>query len=713
LQNIQLSQQNWYNYAVDYDNDRNGAKVKYGDSLNLTMSNYSDKTFVGNIDSHAIAEGASVFGGEGGGNLASGVDSIAGGTSSTASGDSAISLGNGCKASGKYAVALGRQTDAKAQSAIAIGQKSVATAWGAFAGGAEETLSAGTASFAFGKGVKDHPVEASGEASLAIGETYTDGSTYYPVKATGKAAVALGLGASSSGEATLAVGYRTAASNLQAVALGSVTEASGKYAVALGRNTKATAQSATAIGQSSTASGWGSLAGGTEECVASKKGAVALGGHAKAEGDFAVALGDHVTAKQNNQIVLGKYNTENSTSIVIVGNGSSSTPKNVFTIAADGVPSVATDGVTIGYLTSNYYTKAEINAMDIGGGGTGSATEETVKLAQDLYTYTSIGKITGASNTNPILVAEKGKKLKDVFNKVFGEQTDTQPTISTNGVSLSVSAGTTSYGGGEYGTAVAATDVTITFTLNNSATAQYGYRCGTTKTETTNATFKYAITKQSGADIKITLPTGKTASKDMLMDQTLFVSAEGNVLYCNLNSSNKVSIKIHLDAGSVTTSSQTRYGQIKGEVSLGAAQTTAGTTIDRFLTFLKNDATDTSKLSGGSKYNTAGSYTISAGSYYSYSKLTNSTTAPTSGATKQDNTNCDNTYTYANGQYLWLLSKSSGKKIQTYVAGSWADVNTSGGTAITLTLASGGTATYYAYRTDKFTANGSARYRLA
>jgi hypothetical protein len=108
------------------------------------------------------------------------------------------------------------------------------------------------------------------------------------------------------------------------------------------------------------------------------------------------------------------------------------------------------------------------------------------------------------------------------------------------------------------------------------------------------------------------------------------------------------------------------------------------------------------------KKNTSVSYT-----YYDYSKLTTSTTPDTSEATKQTTSGADNTYSYSAGQYLWLYSRSSGKKIQTYVAGSWADVTTTSYGSITLTLASGATATYYAYRTDKFTATGSARYRLA
>lgn len=359
-------------------------------------------------------------------------------------------------------------------------------------------------------------------------------------------------------------------------------------------------------------------------------------------------------------------------------------------------------------------------------------TEIDVKLSTDLYTYTPIGLAQKASSevigsgsaisaTNRGKLGAQGDSLKSVFDKIFGVQTDVQPTITTSSVGLSVSTGTTSYGGGEYGTAVAATTVDITFTLNNSGTANYGYRCGTTK-YTGNKTFYYAVTPQNSADIVITLPVNKTATVvsgygTIQSYSKSTGSSTNNILFCHFNSDKQVKIQIELPAGSVTTASQTRYGQISASVTLGAAQKenqlTAGTAITKFLTYLGNDATTTSNYTGGTKSGTAGAYTISAGSYYSYSKLTTSATAPTSGATKQSKADCDNTYNYANGQYLWLLSRSSGKKIQTYVAGSWADVTTSGGTSVTLTLSSGGTATYYAYRTDKFTATGSARYRLA
>jgi hypothetical protein len=365
-------------------------------------------------------------------------------------------------------------------------------------------------------------------------------------------------------------------------------------------------------------------------------------------------------------------------------------------------------------------------------------TETSVILEKDLYTYTNIGKITGASNTSPKLVAEAGKSLKDVFNKVFGEANDDDPNISNNS-NLSASGGD-SYSGAEYGTTISERTVTATFTLTRTGTAQYGYQCGSTKYTDNNKTFYYPIKSQNEAQIKLTLP--KTISKveditqnsteykkithpadtdstvvTVLIPKSLYKSYSGSVVYCDLDD-DSISLSINLPEKFSTTSSQTRYGAISASVRLGDPQDAEGNKITKFLTYFeqqgKEAATTAQTPSApGEKTDSTSAYTITAGSYYSYSKLTSSETAPTSGATKQSSADCDNTYTYTSGQYLWLLSRSSGKKIQTYVAGSWADVTTAGGTSITLTLASGGTATYYAYRTDKFTASGSARYRLA
>jgi hypothetical protein len=336
-------------------------------------------------------------------------------------------------------------------------------------------------------------------------------------------------------------------------------------------------------------------------------------------------------------------------------------------------------------------------------------TELNIKLAKDLYTYTNIGKITGASNTSPKTVAEKGSTLKAVFNAVFGTQQDQQPYINTSDVYLNRSTGTTSYGGGEFGTSVAATDVTITFTLSNSATAQYGYRCGDTKTDTSYAAFKYAITKQSNADIKITLPSGKNATSSMVTTGTC-VSASDNKLYCNFNSSKQVSIKISLPATTVDTSAKTRYGQISASVTLGAAQKenqlTAGTAITKFLTYLGNDATATAALSGGTKTNTAGSYTVAAGSKYVYWAKSSTTTTPTSWTLLGSGTTSitDMQLSCSANEYLWVATTSNKTNLYMFndVSGKYnADpMATTKISSVTITNAQNASASgYYVYRT--------------
>jgi hypothetical protein len=251
--------------------------------------------------------------------------------------------------------------------------------------------------------------------------------------------------------------------------------------------------------------------------------------------------------------------------------------------------------------------------------------ETTVKLKNDLYTYTSIGKITGASNTSPVKVASTGDTLKDVFNNVFGIQQDEQPTISSASLGVAQT-GSTSVTGGEFGKSHSAISASVTFTLTDSATCNYGYRVNSTKT-TGSQTVKYPIIKQSEADIKITLPSGQTASSSMVTTGT-YVSHDNNVLYCDFNSSNKVTVSFTVPAGNTITSQQTRYSTITGEVSLGNAQTTSGTSITKFLTLQGKDAT--TSLSGGKKSNTSTAYTISAG-YVPYSwELASSVVAPDS-----------------------------------------------------------------------------------
>lgn len=380
------------------------------------------------------------------------------------------------------------------------------------------------------------------------------------------------------------------------------------------------------------------------------------------------------------------------------------------------------------------------------------SSEADLRLVEDLYTYTNIGKITGASNTSPKKVASVGDSLKSVFNTVFGTQQDQQPTITTSNVALNVSAGTTSYKGTdtagntstEYGAVVSATEVTITFTLANSGTANYGYRCGDNKT-TGSQTFYYPVTKQSSADIKITLPyaiskvedatvssvaykklttvNGNSDTITILTPAATYVSYSSKYLYCNFNSSKQVSIKVSLPAGSVTTIQQTRYEQISASVTLGAAQKenqlTAGTAITKFLTYLKNDATETNKLSGGTKSNTAGAYTIVAGSYLPYYLVStaNNLTTVTRGAKSFASIGTALSMTLMEEAYIGFLLPpgTSGSKTIYYEAlGQWYefDGGTTEPTNVSLTLNTGITATYQGYFTNKKAAAGTTKFKI-
>lgn len=349
-------------------------------------------------------------------------------------------------------------------------------------------------------------------------------------------------------------------------------------------------------------------------------------------------------------------------------------------------------------------------------------TEKTVYLSEDLYTYTNIGLIQ-ASVTNRKLIGAKNQSLKTVFDNIFGVQQDVEPTIANNSA-LSVSQTTISAGGGEYGTTVSSAEATITFTLNNSGTTNYGYRCGETKT-IGSKTFYYVINKfvvdeENGivADIKIVLPSGMTKD-DFTFTKGSLVSSTDNILYCNLDEK-KVSIKTILASGSVDTSDQVRLDTISGVVNLGKPQTAENVKIDSFLTFLENDA-KTAPQNGGEKTKTSTQYKITKGSKYVYWAVTTSEDAPTSwkrygnGQTSIE----DLQLSCLANEYIWVATTAS--KTSFY---AWNDASgkyntdklptTKSTTTITLTNHQGvSTSGYYTYRTDKMLQAVNTKFKLA
>lgn len=220
-------------------------------------------------------------------------------------------------------------------------------------------------------------------------------------------------------------------------------------------------------------------------------------------------------------------------------------------------------------------------------------TDTDVKLSADLYTYAPVGLVQKASagvigsgdaisSSNPGKIGSAAESLKDVFNRVFGEETPIQPSINTNDVKLTIvhSPDTKTYTGAssstEFGAAVAAvSSVTYTITLSNNATAQYGYRCGDEEPNTTASAAIYYPAKKvydsNKAQLKITLPS----SKAVTVTEGTLVSTDStnNILYCNFKDSKTIQFTVSLDSATVTTSQQTRYGAVSAEVTLGNAQT--------------------------------------------------------------------------------------------------------------------------------------------
>lgn len=154
-----------------------------------------------------------------------------------------------------------------------------------------------------------------------------------------------------------------------------------------------------------------------------------------------------------------------------------------------------------------------------------------------------------------------------------------------------------------------------------------------------------------------------------------------------------------------------------GDSNIGPSATEVGVNLSTSLTITSNT---TKTLSGtdtkGNPFSASKSVSFVN---YAYSTLNSSTTAPTTGLTKQsvDSTFRTNgaSFNYSVGDYLYLYTtSSSATTIQTNVLGQWADVNTTVEDPVTITKANGTTATYYCFRTTSaFSANGTAKYRVA
>jgi hypothetical protein len=276
-----------------------------------------------------------------------------------------------------------------------------------------------------------------------------------------------------------------------------------------------------------------------------------------------------------------------------------------------------------------------------------------------------IGSGSAISISNPGKLGTAGETtLKEVFDLVFGTETASQPTVSKS-IYLSVSCDTSSITSSkEFGASVSAVTATYTISLSNSATVSYGYRCGSTNT-TGSRTVYYPANKvynSNDAQVKITLPSNNTGDTKITMVSGELVNDEttGNILYCNFDTNNtnkQVKFSVTLPAANYTASSQTRYGQVLAEVTLGDAQTdntngavvteTEANKINAFLAYKPVSAAyedSTSSISGGgTKTGSTSAITITSG-YVPYAwelatsaRTTNSTLPSTRSETAYTN----------------------------------------------------------------------------
>lgn len=387
--------------------------------------------------------------------------------------------------------------------------------------------------------------------------------------------------------------------------------------------------------------------------------------------------------------------------------------------------------------------KKKLDGIESGAGANIADNDATVTLAEALYTYVPIGNAQKASNkvigsgsaisaSNPGKLGDAGDSLKSVFNKLFGTETAAQPTVNKS-LSLSVSCDKSSITSSkEVGESVSATTATYTISLSNSATVSYGYRCGSTNT-TGSKTVYYPATKaynNSTAQVKITLPSNNTGDTAVTMTKGTLVNSTttGNILYCNFKESDGkvIAFTVKYPAANYTTSSQTRYGKVEAEVTLGNAQTentnnaTVTTTnankIDAFLAYkpVSNSYEDgTASISGGVKDDDISAITITSG-YVPYAwelatsaRAANSTLPSTRSKAAYTNIPITN----GNGSTWLYIYVPSSVSISKITNGGFAAPHTSDG-SVTLKVNNEKTATFNVYHVNGKVASGTNNYEI-
>ena len=348
--------------------------------------------------------------------------------------------------------------------------------------------------------------------------------------------------------------------------------------------------------------------------------------------------------------------------------------------------------------------------------------ENTVKFNSDLYAYTNIGKVT-ASNLNPVKIASAGDSLKTALTAILGEQQDVNPTITNNtSITITPSPTTTTYSGDEVGTQIAQAQQTFTITVSDAASANFGIITeNTTYYDKINGkSFIYPIKtltyNNNNYNIRIQCTTPSQANNFTATTGSIVARDTTNgYLYCLLSNKQLV-LKYNMSAVNSTSSEQERVSALTALVKFETPKYN-NENITAFCTYLGESYTTSGLSAPADKSKTTTKIKISAGKYYIYKAVTNSSTAPTIAIT---NTNIavgnteDFAVSYSSGDYLYVYHTSNSKKLQYFAANTWYDVPdvTVLQTATEITLSNSATANYYIYKVGPFLSAASMQFRM-
>ena len=164
---------------------------------------------------------------------------------------------------------------------------------------------------------------------------------------------------------------------------------------------------------------------------------------------------------------------------------------------------------------------------------------------------------------------------------------------------------------------------------------------------------------------------------------------------------------------------ETNINNISGDLKFNGEditpQSIIGTTT--LTTPITTTITQTFTLSGTNTKNQSFSRSVTITfNQYAYTKVSDSTTTPTTSLTKQSTlstfASSGASITYNAGDYIYFYTKTDNQKVQVNVLGQWADVTTENLGSQQITLNNGTQANYYVYRVGPFSSGGTDTYRV-